>query len=53
MAWPDTRICNGCRKIKKANKCKIDISDFFNCREGTAFVCSDKCADNAKKNWLK
>ena len=33
MAWPDRRICNGCKKVFNSDECEIDIGDFWNCRE--------------------
>ena len=53
MAWPDRRICNGCKKVFNSDECEIDIGDFWNCREEMVYACSDKCAENAKKNCLK
>ena len=53
MAWPDKRICNGCKKVFNSDECEIDIGDFWNCREEMVYACSEKCAEDAKKNWLK
>ena len=50
MAWPDRRICNGCKKVFNSDECEIDIGDFWNCREEMVYACSDKCAEDAKKN---
>ena len=53
MAWPEKRICTGCKKVFNREECIIDIGDFWNCREEMVYACSEKCAENAKKNWLK
>ena len=53
MPWPNKRICTGCGKVFNRDECKIDIGDFWNNREDMVFACSEKCAENAKKNWLK
>ena len=53
MAWPDSKICNGCKKIFKADKCTIDIGEFGNLREDMVYACSEECASEAKNNWLK
>jgi len=53
MAWPNSRICVGCREIFNKENCKIDISEFWNNREQTVFACSKRCANHAKDNWLK
>ena len=46
MAWPDRRICNGCKKVFNSDECEIDIGDFWNCREEMVYACSDKCAED-------
>ncbi len=53
MAWPETRLCNGCKKVFNREECIIDIGDFWNNRKGYEFACSKECARDAKKNWLK
>ena len=42
-------ICSNCgEKISKG----IDIGHLWNNPEGLAFACSEKCAEEAPKNWL-
>ena len=42
-------ICSNCgKKISRG----IDIGHYWNNPEGLAFACSDKCAEEAPKNWL-
>jgi|TARA_Y100000813_G_scaffold52937_1_gene37060 hypothetical protein len=53
VAWPEKRICTGCKKVFNREECIIDIGDFWNSREDMVFACSKNCAENAKKNWLK
>ena len=53
MAWPDTILCTGCKEVFKKEDCTIDIGDFWNNGKGYVFACSKKCAEDAKKNWLK
>ena len=53
MSWPDSRICTGCKKIFDRDNCKIDIGDFWNNSDDMIFACSEKCASDAKNNWLK
>ena len=38
MAWPDRRICNGCKKVFNSDECEIDIGDFWNCREEMVYL---------------
>ena len=52
IAWPETRICNGCKEIFKAEECTIDIGEFWNVRDDMVYACSDKCAEDAKESWL-
>ena len=53
MAWPDTRYCSGCKEVFKKEDCTIEIGDFWNNGKDLAYACSEKCAEDAKKNWLK
>ena len=44
-----TRICNGCKEIFKAEECTIDIGEFWNVRDDMVYACSDKCAEDVKR----
>ena len=42
-------ICSNCgEKISKG----IDIGHYWNNPEDSVYACSDKCAEEAPKNWL-
>ena len=51
--WPSTRVCSGCLNVFNRAECDIDIGGFWNLPEELAWVCSTKCAKEAKENWLK
>jgi hypothetical protein len=53
MPYPSTRVCSGCKEVFNAVECNIDIGDFWNLPEELAWACSQKCAKDAKENWLK